>query len=129
MDFKGQVAVVTGAASGIGFALAKRLIVEGAKLILLDLNKDALEKAFGEYAEQVTLFAIDITKQGEVKSAIEIAAKKCGRIDILVNCAGITGITNVLSHEVATDNLQKVFEINFMASFYTAHAVLPHMMK
>ncbi len=129
MDFKGQVAVVTGAASGIGLAVAKSLIARGANLILLDLNKEDLEKSFGEYAGQVTLFAIDITKQAEVKSAIDNAAKKWGRIDILVNCAGITGITNVLSHEVATDNLHKVFEINFMASFYTAHAVLPHMMK
>lgn len=129
MDFKGQVAVVTGAASGIGLAVAKRLIVEGAKLILLDFNKDALENAFVKYTQQVTLVAIDITKQDEVKSAIDSAAEKWSRIDILVNCAGITGITNVWSHEVSVENLHKVFEINFMASFYTAHAVLPHMMK
>lgn len=129
MDFKGQVAVVTGAASGIGLAVANRLIAEGAKLILLDLNKEALEKTYADYPEQVYLFAIDITIQAEVKTAIDIAAEKWGRIDILITCAGITGITNVLSHEVATANLQKVFEINFMASFYTAHAVLPHMIK
>ena len=129
MDFKEQVAVVTGAASGIGFAVAKRLINEGAKLILLDVNKELLQKQFSNYAEQVSLYAIDITQQNEVKSAIDTAAEKWGRIDILVNCAGITGITNVLSHQVDTNNLQKVFEINFMASFYTAHAVLPYMIK
>lgn len=127
MNFKGQVAVITGAASGIGFAVAMRLINEGAKLVLLDLNKDALEKVFGNYAEQVVLFGIDITKQDKVKNAIDTAAKKWDRIDILVNCAGITGITNVFSHEVSTENLHMVFEINFMASFYTANAVLPYM--
>jgi 3-oxoacyl-[acyl-carrier protein] reductase len=129
MNFKDQVAVITGAASGIGLAIANHLIIEGSRLVLLDLNKEALEKTFGDYTEQVLLFGIDITKQGEVKSAIDIGADKWGRIDILINCAGITGITNVLSHEVNTENLHKVFELNFMASFYTAHAVLPYMVN
>ncbi len=129
MDFKEQVAVVTGAASGIGLAIAKRLLAEGAKVILLDLNEDVLENTFAAHKPNVVLFAIDITSQTEVKYAIDTAAEKWGRIDILVNCAGITGITNVLSHQVDTVNLHKVFEINFMASFYTAHAVLPYMIK
>lgn len=51
------------------------------------------------------------------------------KIDILVNCAGITGLTNLQSHEVDSADLHKVFEINFMSSFYTSRAVLPHMMS
>jgi 3-oxoacyl-[acyl-carrier protein] reductase len=129
MSFKGQVAVVTGAASGIGLALAKRLISEQANVALLDLNKEALEAAFGEHAAQVAICGIDITNQADVKIAIDSAAQKWGRIDILVNCAGITGITNVVTHEVSAENLQKVFEINYMASFYTSHAALPYMIK
>ena len=129
MSFKDQVAVVTGAASGIGLAVAKSLLGNSAKVILLDLNKEVLEKEFSSYGDEAILVSLDVTKQAEVKSEIDKAAVKFGRIDILVNCAGITGITNVLSHEVDSENLHKVFELNFMASFYTSQAVLPYMIK
>jgi 3-oxoacyl-[acyl-carrier protein] reductase len=129
MSFKEQVAVITGAASGIGLAVAKRLIQGGARMVLIDINKEALEHEFGDSLQQAMLFGIDITKQADVKSAVDSAASEWGRIDILINCAGITGVTNIKSHEVATDNLQRVFDINFMASFYTSHAVLPYMIK
>ncbi|HZH37960.1 MAG TPA: SDR family NAD(P)-dependent oxidoreductase [Flavisolibacter sp.] len=129
MKFTEQVAVITGAASGIGLAVAKQLLAFGARVVLLDINGEGLEKSFGNFPQQVVLFGIDITNQAEVDKAINTAAAQWGRIDILVNCAGITGITNIKSHEVATDNLQRVFDINFMASFYTAHAVLPYMIK
>jgi 3-oxoacyl-[acyl-carrier protein] reductase len=79
--------------------------------------------------QQALLFGIDITVQSEVDKAINEGAAHWSRIDILVNCAGITGVTNIKSHEVDTQNLQRVFDVNFMASFYTAQAVLPYMMK
>jgi 3-oxoacyl-[acyl-carrier protein] reductase len=129
MNFKEQVAVITGAASGIGLAVAKKLLEYEAIVILLDINKDVLEKEFGDFGEQAMLFGIDITDQSAVRTAIDSAAEKKGRIDILINCAGITGITNVKSHEVSAENLKRVFDINFMASFYTAQAVLPYMIK
>lgn len=129
MKFKEQVAVITGAASGIGLAVAREMSAQGAFLILLDINGDGLQKEFGHLPQQALLFCIDITDQTEVDKAVNTGAAQWGRIDILVNCAGITGKTNIKSHEVTTDNLQLVFNINFMASFYTAHAVLPHMMK
>jgi 3-oxoacyl-[acyl-carrier protein] reductase len=129
MDFKEQVAVITGAASGIGLAVAKQLLEHGARLVLLDINKASLENEFGNMPEQALLFRVDITNQPEVNKAILTGAEHWGRIDILVNCAGITGVTNIKSHEVNTDNLKRVFDINFMASFYTAHAVLPYMIK
>ncbi|GEO11882.1 SDR family NAD(P)-dependent oxidoreductase [Segetibacter aerophilus] len=129
MDFKEQVAVITGAASGIGLAVAKQLLESGARLVLLDINDTSLQKEFGNRPQQVLLFPIDITNQSEVDKAINTAATHWGRIHILVNCAGITGVTNIKSHEVNTEDLQRVFNINFMASFYTAHAVLPYMIK
>jgi 3-oxoacyl-[acyl-carrier protein] reductase len=128
MNFKQQVAVITGAASGIGLAVAKKLLAYEAYVILLDINKEALEKEFGN-SPHAMLFGIDLTDQSEVKNAIDTGAANWGRIDILINCAGITGITNIKSHEVSTDNLQRVFAVNFMASFYTSHAVLPYMIK
>lgn len=129
MNFKDQVAVITGAASGIGFAVAKQLLAYETKVVLLDVNKAFLEESFSHLPQQALLFGIDITDQSETKKAIDTAAAKWGRIDILVNCAGITGATNIASHEVDSENMQRVFEINFMASFYTSHAALPYMIK
>ncbi len=126
-SFNGQIAIITGAASGLGLAIANKLLSEGAKLGLLDFNETALRKAFGAYPEETELITIDITRQDLVEQAVEQVLTRFGKIDILVNCAGITGITNVQSHEVSTENLQKVLDVNFMSSFYTARAVLPNM--
>ena len=73
--------------------------------------------------------AIDLTQESDVEAMVQNVYDEFKRIDILVNCAGITGITNVRSHEVDTENLRRVFELNFMGSFYTTKAVLPFMLK
>ena len=122
-DFTGQVAVVTGAASGLGLAIATRLHAGGAEVALLDLNQAP------NIGESSIAFALDLTKENEVVNVINQIAERFGRIDILVNSAGITGQTNIKTHEVATEDLRRVFEINFMASFFTARAVLPWMLK
>lgn len=128
-EFKDRVAVITGAASGIGLAIAQRLLKEEAQVALLDINREALEEKFGDISSGVFLFPIDVTKQELVDQSIEKVAATCGRIDILVNCAGITGTTNGLSHEVISNDLHNVFELNFMSCFYTTRAVIPHMLK
>jgi len=126
-NFKGQVAIVTGAASGIGLSISHRLIKENARVALLDINLHALQTEFGKTG--ASLFAIDITQQSVVDDVIEQIAILFGKIDILINCAGITGITNGLTHKVCADDLRKVFELNFMGSFYTTRTVLPHMLQ
>ncbi len=128
-DFKGQVAVITGAASGIGLAISHKLISQGARVALLDINKIALESEFSQYNGVVKSFHVDITVPSSINTAIEEIADKFGKIDILINCVGITGKTNVLSHEVCPDDLHRVFEINFMGCFSTTKAVLPYMIK
>ncbi len=118
-----QVAVVTGAASGLGLAIARKLHEQGAHVALLDLNEVA---AVGDRA---VAFALDLTNQTAVESVVNQIGERFGRIDILVNSAGITGQTNIKTHEVTTEDLRQVFEVNFMASFYTSRAVLPWMLK
>ncbi|MBN9381171.1 MAG: SDR family oxidoreductase [Chitinophagaceae bacterium] len=128
-DFNGQVAIVTGAASGIGLAIAHKLLAKGVRAALLDLNGKGLHEEFDRYGEQVLVLPIDVTDLQLVERTVKDVANRWEKIDILVNCAGITGVTNVLSHEVDSANLHRVFEINFMSSFYTSRAVLPYMIS
>lgn len=122
-EFTGQVAVVTGAASGLGLAIARRLHSQGAQVALLDLNEAALSRDTG------VAFTLDLTDETAVANVINQIGERFGRIDILVNSAGITGQTNIKTHEVETKDLRLVFEVNFMASFFTSRAVLPWMLK
>jgi 2-dehydro-3-deoxy-L-rhamnonate dehydrogenase (NAD+) len=120
--FSEQVAIVTGAASGLGLAIAKKLHAEGAQVVSIDLNEARL-------GPRAVSFAIDLTKEDQVANVVNQIAERFGRIDILVNSAGVTGATNIKSHEVDTQNLRFVFDVNFMASFFTSRAVLPWMLK
>jgi 2-dehydro-3-deoxy-L-rhamnonate dehydrogenase (NAD+) len=128
-QFNDQVAVITGAASGIGSAVAQRLLKEGANVALLDINETGLKTEFKKYKTKARLFPIDVTKQALVDKAVKEVIDLFGKIDILINCAGITGVVGGLSHEVNSEDMHKVFELNFMSCFYTAKAVLPHMLK
>ena len=82
-----------------------------------------------EVGPNAVAFPIDLTNEEQVASVISQVGKAFGRIDVLVNCAGVTGKTNIKSHEVETGDLRFVFDVNFMASFFTARAVLPWMFK
>ncbi len=128
-EFKGQVAIITGAASGIGLAISQKLLKEGAQVVLLDINEDGLNNEFKKYKNKAKLFPIDVTDENLVTEKIDEAISLFGRVDILINCAGITGVINGLSHEVSSEDLHKVFELNFMSCYYTSKAVLPHMLK
>jgi 3-oxoacyl-[acyl-carrier protein] reductase len=129
MQFRGQVAIITGAASGIGLAVTKSLLLQSATVIVIDLKEDSLEKEFSKYDDQVLIVGLDITNESEVKRKIQEIGVRFKRIDILINCAGMTGITNVYTHQVDTTDLRKVFDLNFMASLYTSQAVLPFMIE
>src|SRR5262249_15804244 len=107
-QFKDQVAIVTGAASGLGRAIARKLHDDGGRVVLLDLNHAAVSKVAEEIGAGAYSFAIDLTNQSQVAKVIGEVGDHFGRIDILVNSAGVTGKTNIKSHEVETDNLRFV---------------------
>jgi len=126
---EGQVAIVTGAATGLGFAVAKKLLEEGATVAMADLDGQQLQQAAAQLPGQYSLFVVDVASEQQVSLMVQAVVDSFGKIDILVNCAGITGIAGVQSHLVQTENLQKVFEINFFGSWYTSKYVLPVMLK
>lgn len=127
--FTGQVAVVTGAASGIGKSIATALAAQGAHLVLFDQQQSVLETMVKDWTTPYILISEDVTSEDAVKKSMDTIGQDWGRIDILVNCAGITGITNIKTHDVSDANLRKVMEVNFMGSFYTSKYALPWMLK
>ncbi len=127
--FTNQVAVITGGANGIGFAIAQKLVSGGARVALLDSQKTAVQKAAKIIGTSATAYQLDVTNGFEVAATIKKIAKKFGRIDILVNSAGTTGKTNIKTHEVEFENFQNVFAVNVNGSFLTARAVLPYMQE
>ncbi|HEX7959730.1 MAG TPA: SDR family oxidoreductase, partial [Terriglobales bacterium] len=128
-DFAGQVAIVTGAASGLGLAISKKLHAAGAQVAMLDVNEAALQPSMKSLGKNAFAFAVDLTSEADVAALIERIGGQFGKIDVLANSAGVTGKTNIKSHEVESENLRWVFDVNFMASFFTARAVLPWMLK
>jgi 3-oxoacyl-[acyl-carrier protein] reductase len=127
-QFEKQVAIVTGSASGLGLAIAGKLHAEGAQVAMLDLNESSLRKAAQDVGVRAFPFTLDLTNEAQVNDVTDEIARRFERIDVLVNSAGVTGKTNIKSHEVDTEDLRFVFGVNFMASFFMARAVLPRML-
>ena len=127
VSFSHQTALVTGAAAGLGLAVARSLAVQGVQLALMDINAERLQVVRQELG--CAVYAADITQERDVERVVGEIAGRFGGIQILVNSAGITGRTNVRSHETDTDNLRLVFDVNFMGSYYTTKYVLPLMMR
>lgn len=127
-DLKDQLAIITGGASGLGFAIANKLSFHGARVMLVDRSKQQLEKS-STALNNAELYQADVSKEGDVQELIQNIGEKFGRIDILINSAGVTGKTNIKSHEVSSEDLSQVLSVNFFGSFYTSKHVLPWMLK
>ena len=95
--------VVVGAASGLGLQAARFLAGQGVRIAALDRNRDGVEAAAKELGKNAIARTVDVTDWSAVRGTIDGIAKEFGRIDALVNCAGITGKTNVPTHEVDID--------------------------
>ena len=93
-QFLNQIVLVTGAASGLGAAIAQKLIQSGATVALVDINLEALKPLAAQFGENALPFQMNITDEMEVQNVMQSILEKLGKIDILVNAAGITGQTN-----------------------------------
>lgn len=120
----GRVAVVTGAGSGIGRAIARRLAAEGANVACLDLRLDGAEKTVAMIAEAddptATAFEVDVRDRASIDVAVQATTARHGRIDLLVNCAGI--VTMSAFADLPEEEWDRVVDINLKGYFLVAQA-------
>lgn len=127
--FKGKVALVTGAASGIGRATAQRLALEGASLLMADINLEAIE-ALGQelhaaHDTEFACFKFDATSMADSRDMVRRAAKHFERIDVLCNIAGIAGGWH--THEMPEADYRRMMAINVDSVFAISQEAIPHL--
>lgn len=123
--FSGRTAVVTGAASGLGFLTAERIVKEGGKVSLWDVNAAALDAAAKKLGDAVT-HKVHVGHHADVVEAAKQTFEELGRIDILVNSAGITGAT-VPVQDFPVDSWLQVMDVNLNGIFYCCREIVPLM--
>ncbi len=128
IDLQQRVAIITGGAQGIGFAVARRFMASGAAVALWDIDAARLEQARASLADHgtVTSQVVELSDDTAVASATAATLASHGKIDILVNNAGITG-GNGTTWELAPEVWRRVIEVNLIAPYLVCRAVVPHM--
>ena len=126
IDLAGQVAVVTGGAQGLGFAIAQRLVTSGAKVSLWDRDADVLQQAKAALGEAASSLVVDITDLPGLTAAHAQVEADFGKVSILVNSAGIAG-TNATLEDYDPEEWRRVVEINLNGTFYVNKVVIASM--
>ncbi|ATY57922.1 TPA: SDR family oxidoreductase [Staphylococcus argenteus] len=123
-----KVAVVTGAGSGIGEAIATLLHEEGAKVVLAGRNKEKLQNLANQLSQDnVKVVPTDVTNKEEVDELIKIAQETFGRLDIVINSAGQMLSSKITDYQV--DEWDSMIDVNIKGTLYTAQAALPTMLE
>ncbi len=127
MKLDGKVALVTGAASGIGHQIARRYVEAGGRVAIADLNLDAAKAAAKELGgdKEAIAVAMDVTKEDEVNAGVAATVSAFGKVDILVSNAGIQIVHPIEDFPFA--DWKKLLAIHLDGAFLTSKAVLPHM--
>ena len=128
-DLKDRVAIITGGAQGFGLAISKRIIQSGGKVVIWDIDENAINSALNEISsENLSFKKVDVTNFVEIEKALLETENELGKIDIFVNNAGITGM-NAKVWDYPLDEWKKVIELDLNSTFYCCKAVVPHMIK
>ena len=124
----GQTAIITGGGDGLGRAFAAKLSSLGVRVALFDFDKSKLSDACREVGPETIGIQVDVTDSIAVADAVRNVVETSGRLDILVNCAGITGRTNVKSHELDVADFDRVMKVNLYGSLHSSRAAIPYML-
>ncbi|MEZ5845908.1 MAG: 3-hydroxybutyrate dehydrogenase [Geminicoccaceae bacterium] len=131
LSLKDKVCIVTGSASGIGHAIAKRYLEDGAKVVIADLNLEAAEKTAAEFNEagrgEAMAVKMDVTDEEQVNAGVAATVERFGRVDVLVSNAGIQIVHRV--EDFPFSEWKKMLAIHLDGAFLTSKACIPHMYK
>jgi 3-oxoacyl-[acyl-carrier protein] reductase len=130
MELEGSVAIVTGAGNGIGAAIARKLVAEGARVALWDVNLESVQKLAGELdpvGTNAAAFRVNVTVEPEVQTAMRHTVERFGRVDLLVNNAGISRHKPI--EEMSVELFEQVVSVNLTGPFICCKAVAPVMKK
>jgi 3alpha(or 20beta)-hydroxysteroid dehydrogenase len=127
MKLAGKVAIITGAASGMGYEEAKMFAAEGAKVVITDINADACRKAAEEIGDAVVAVQQDVADEASWKTVVDTALSRFGKIDILVNNAGLTKNDTFDNTDAAF--MRRMLDVNIVGSFLGMKAVREPMTK
>jgi 3-oxoacyl-[acyl-carrier protein] reductase len=130
VKFENKVVVVTGGGTGIGKAIAMEFAVEGAFVVIAELNSKTMQACIDDIRAKggkVKGYQVDVAKRAEVLSFVDSITQETGRIDVLVNNAGITRHGKFL--DIDDSNWDDVLAVDLKGVFYCAQAVSPHMVK
>ncbi len=124
MQISKAKAIVTGGASGLGLATARKIVAAGGQVTLFDINQEQGDKAAGELGAACVFVATDVSSEEAVNDAVAQAAKAMGGVNMLVNCAGILGAGRVLGRDgpMAGELFSKVIQVNLIGSFLMTKA-------
>ncbi len=127
MRLADKVAIITGGAGGIGRAAAKRFLEEGARVVLCDFSRDALDATARELsaAGSVLAYELDVTDEKAVSDMVQDVVAKLGKIDILINNAGITADAQLA--KMSSEQFDRVINVNLKGVFLCTRAVAPYM--
>jgi 3-oxoacyl-[acyl-carrier protein] reductase len=126
MRLKDKVAIITGAAKGIGFATAKRFAQEGAKVMIADIDPEAVKAAVDQVPGSEA-HVVNVTDRVSIQAAVDQIMQRHGRIDILINNAGITQDARLVKMTEA--QFDAVIDVNLKGVFNCAQLVVPHMLE
>jgi NAD(P)-dependent dehydrogenase (short-subunit alcohol dehydrogenase family) len=124
--FTARTALVTGAASGLGAATARRLAAEGAQVACLDVAAEGAQRTAEAIGAGARAYAVDVADPASVRAAVDAAVRDLGRPSVVVNCAGIGRFYH--SHEMPFADWQRIIGVNLTGTFLVSQAALPHLL-
>lgn len=129
MKFENAKAIVSGGVSGLGFAVAEKLVAAGGHVAMLDVNEEAGKAAEKKLGERALFIKTDVSNESDVNSAVDKAKARFGGLTLAVNCAGILGAGRVLGKQgpMASDFFAKVLHVNLLGSFNLGKAAAAAM--